>query len=389
MSLPDAKPIAFELIRNHGGARRGRVRTPHGVIDTPAFMPVGTQGSIKGVLPDHVAATGTQIILANTYHLMLRPGQKTVAALGGLHRFAAWPGPMLTDSGGYQVFSLSDLSDISDRGVTFRSHIDGSMVFLDAAKSIDVQNDLGADIIMAFDQCPPADAPVAVHRQAVDRTLRWAEASVAAHRRSREQGLFGIVQGGVDPQLREQCAKRLMEMDFAGYAVGGLAVGEGFEAMKGVIRQVTPMLPGDKPRYLMGVGFPRDIVAAVGAGIDLFDCVLPTRNGRNAFAFTAAGPLRLRNSAMQRESGPIEPGCDCYACANFSRGAIRHYFFAGEMLGPILVSVHNIRFYQRLMVDLRRSIEDGNFETFVRSDPRCRLGPSGDAETEQAVSGND
>jgi queuine tRNA-ribosyltransferase len=378
MPTPDANPIAFDLIRQDGatGARLGRVHTPHGGVDTPAFMPVGTQGSIKGVLPDHVAATGAQIILANTYHLMLRPGEKTVAALGGLHRFAGWPGPILTDSGGFQVFSLSDLNDVSDEGVTFRSHVDGSMIFLDAARSIAVQNDLGADIIMAFDQCPSADAPAALHRQAVDRTLCWAEASLSAHRRPREQGLFGIVQGGVDPRLREHCARRLMDMDFSGYAIGGLAVGEGFDAMAAVLRNVTPILPADKPRYLMGVGFPRDIVAAVESGIDMFDCVLPTRNGRNAYAFTAAGPLRLRNSALQRDTGPIERGCDCYACLNFTRGAIRHYFFAGEMLGPILVSVHNIRFYQRLMADLRRSIEEGNFGSFVRADARCRLGPS-------------
>jgi queuine tRNA-ribosyltransferase len=377
---PVDKPVKYELIRQDTttGARRGRVSTPHGTFETPAFMPVGTQGSIKGVTPDQVAATGSQIILANTYHLFLRPGEKTVAELGGLHRFMSWDKPILTDSGGFQVFSLADLNKIDDDGVAFKSHIDGSTVFLDAGRSMAIQNDLSADIIMAFDQCPAADATPEKHQAAVRRTLKWAEQCLSAHRRPTEQALFGIVQGGVDLDLRTQCARQLIDMDFDGYAVGGLAVGEGFEAMQAVLGHVTPGLPRDKPRYLMGVGFPRDIVAAVGAGIDMFDCVLPTRNGRNSYAFTADGPLRLRNSAHQRDSGPIEAGCDCYACRNFGRGAIRHYFFAGEMLGPVLVSVHNIRFYQRLMADVRRSIEDGKFQEFCRTDPRCRLGPSAD-----------
>jgi queuine tRNA-ribosyltransferase len=378
MALSTSKPLAFDLLRKDSatGARRGRIRTLHGEFETPAFMPVGTQGSIKGVLPDHVAATGSQIILANTYHLLLRPGEKVVAELGGLHRFMGWPGPILTDSGGFQIFSLADLNQITDSGVTFKSHVDGRMVFLDAARSIAVQNDLGADIIMAFDQCPPAAAAPELHRLAVERTVRWAEQCIAAHQRPTEQSLFGIVQGGVDLDLRAECAQRLIAMDFPGYAVGGLAVGEGFEAMNAILRAVTPMLPQDRPRYLMGVGFPRDIVAAVSAGIDMFDCVLPTRNGRNAYAFTAGGAIRLRNSGYQRDIGPIEAGCDCYACRNFTRGAIRHFFFAGEMLGPVLVSVHNVRFYQRLMADLRQAIVEGNFEVFSRTDPRCGLGPS-------------
>jgi queuine tRNA-ribosyltransferase len=378
------RPVHFELVRPSPGssARRGRVSTPHGTFETPAFMPVGTQGSVKGVTPDHVAATGSQIVLANTYHLMLRPGSKTVADLGGLHRFMAWPGPILTDSGGFQVFSMADLNRIDDDGVTFKSHIDGSTIFLDAARSIEVQNDLGADIIMAFDQCPPADAGPQIHQAAVDRTVKWARQCLAAHCKKSEQGLFAIVQGGVDLDLRKRCADKLIEMDFDGYALGGLAVGEGFEAMSSVLSQLAPALPADKPRYLMGVGFPRDLIAAVTAGIDMFDCVLPTRNGRNAYAFTAAGPIRLRNSGYQRDSGPIENGCDCYACRHFERGAIRHYFFAGEMLGPVLVSVHNMRFYQRLMADVRRSIEEGTFDLFSRTDPRCRLGPSsGDGES--------
>ena len=356
-------------------ARLGRIRTPHGDFDAPAFMPVGTQGTIKGVLPDHIRATGAQCILANTYHLLLRPGEKIVAELGDLHRFMAWNGPILTDSGGFQVFSLADMNRIDDQGVTFKSHIDGSMVHLDPRRSMEVQNALGADIIMAFDECPPGDAPLEYHLQAVERTLRWAGQCLEYHGRPREQALFGIVQGGADQALRSRCAEALIRLDFPGYAVGGLAVGEGFEAMRQALQWTTPLLPSDKPRYLMGVGYPRDIAVAVASGIDMFDCVLPTRNGRNAYAFTATGAIRLRNSQFQRDAGPIEPGCDCYACAHFTRGAIRHYFFAGEMLGPVLVSVHNMRFYQRFMADIRRAIAGEVFATFLADDPRCRLGP--------------
>jgi queuine tRNA-ribosyltransferase len=372
------KPVRYELIHQDRAtpARLGRVHTPHGIFDTPAFMPVGTQGSIKGVLPDHVQKTGSQIVLANTYHLMLRPGEKTVAQVGGLHKFMAWPGPILTDSGGFQVFSLADLNEISDRGIKFKSHIDGAEVFLDPGRSIQVQNDLGADIIMALDECPPGDAPGDVQQRAVERTLNWAEQSLAAHARRSEQGLFGIVQGGADVGLRQECARKLAAMDFDGYALGGLAVGEGFEAMSLILRELGPSLPVAKPRYLMGVGFPRDIAVAVAAGMDMFDCVLPTRNGRNAYAFTAAGPIRLRNSRFTADSTPVEPGCDCYCCQNFTKAAIRHFFFAGEMLGPVLLSVHNIRFYQRLMADIRRAIGDGNFDSFLSSDPRCKLGPA-------------
>ena len=383
-------PLRYELLATDSvtRARLGRVTTRHGSFDTPAFMPVGTQGTVKGLLPDHVAATGSQIILGNTYHLMLRPGERVVADLGDLHRFMAWPGPILTDSGGFQVFSLADINRITDEGVTFKSHVDGAMVHLTPQRSIEVQNALGADIIMAFDECPPGDAPRAYQVEALGRTLRWAEQCVAAHARPDDQSLFGIVQGGVDLDLRARCARRLIELNFPGYAIGGLAVGEGFEAMKSVLAGVTPMLPSDKPRYLMGVGFPRDIVEAVAAGVDMFDCVMPTRNGRNAYAFTAGGAIRLRNSGYARDPGPIEDGCDCYACRAFSRGAIRHFFFAGEMLGPILVSLHNIRFYQRLMADVRGAIAAGAFDAFRRADPRCTLGPrdqgsaSGGAEPE-------
>src|SRR4051812_39206074 len=291
-------PLRYDLLHQDpsSAARRGRVTTRHGGFDTPAFMPVGTQGSIKGVTPDHVAATGSQIILANTYHLMLRPGEQVVAELGDLHNFMAWPGPILTDSGGFQVFSLSDINQIDNQGVTFKSHIDGSMIRLTPARSMQVQNALGADIIMAFDECPPANAPREYHEQAVNRTLEWAGICLHSHARKSDQSLFAIVQGGTHQDLRESCARALIEMDFPGYAAGGFAVGEGFDAMKRSLNQLLPILPKDKPRYLMGVGFPRDIIAGVSAGIDMFDCVLPPRNGRNAYAFTASGPIRLRNS---------------------------------------------------------------------------------------------
>lgn len=386
-----ARAVKYTLLAADPGsrARLGRIDTPHGPFDTPAFMPVGTQGTIKGVLPDHVAATGAQCILANTYHLMLRPGSTVVRDLGDLHRFMGWPGPILTDSGGFQVFSLADLNKITDDGVTFRSHVDGSVVHLTPARSMQVQNDLGSDIMMAFDECPPASAPLEYHVTAVDRTLRWARQCIEAHARPAEQALFGIVQGGTYPDLRRRCAEELVALDLPGYAIGGLAVGEGFEAMKGVLDRVTPLLPSDKPRYLMGVGYPRDIAAAVAAGVDMFDCVLPTRNGRNAYAFTAAGPLRLRNARFQTDPRPIEDGCDCYACRNFSRGALRHYFFASEMLGPVLVSVHNIRFYQRFMADLRRAIAQGTFSGFLREDPRCSLGPTANETSEEPGPGQE
>ena len=370
-------PLSFELdaFDTQSHARCGRVTTRHGVFDTPAFMPVGTQGTLKGLLPSLVAETGAQCILANTYHLMLRPGEDVVAELGDLHPFMSWKGPILTDSGGFQVFSLADLNKISDDGVTFKSHIDGDMVHLDPERSMAVQNALGADIIMAFDECPAADAPLEYHAAAVERTLRWADRCAIAHARPNDQSLFGIVQGGTDQHLRAMCAEKLTAMNLPGYAVGGLAVGEGFEAMKAVLEFVTPMLPKEKPRYLMGVGFPKDIVAAVATGIDMFDCVMPTRNGRNAYAFAKTGIVRLKNSKYIRDSGPIEEGCDCHACQNFTRGAIRHYFFAHEMLGPILVSLHNIRFYQRMMQDIRLAIREQRFEEFRRTDPRCEIGP--------------
>ena len=377
-------PLQFNLLAGDSAtaARCGRITTRHGVFDTPAFMPVGTQGTLKGLTPEQIAQTGAQCILANTYHLMLRPGEQVVAELGDLHGFMAWPGPILTDSGGFQVFSLADLNKITDDGVTFKSHVDGSLVQLNPQRSMEVQNALGADIIMAFDECPAADAPAEYHLTAVERTLRWARQCIEHHARPNDQSLFGIVQGGTDLSLREKCAADLTSLNLPGYALGGLAVGEGFEEMQKVLAAIAPMLPPQKPRYLMGVGFPRDIACAVAAGLDMFDCVLPTRNGRNAYAFTSGGPMRLRNSQYTRDARPIEEGCDCYTCRHFTRGALRHYFFASEMLGPILVSVHNVWFYQRFMADLRLAIRGGNFAQFLVEDPRCQLGPRDDATSD-------
>jgi queuine tRNA-ribosyltransferase len=345
-------------------ARRGVLATAHGEVQTPAFMPVGTAGAVKGIMPAQLEETGTQIVLANTYHLMLRPGIETVERVGGLHRLMAWNRPILTDSGGYQVFSLSELTRIDDQGVEFASHVDGARVRLNAEIAIDIQNRLGADIIMCFDECTPF--PVGKDRleQAVRRTVAWAKRCQAAHNRP-GQLLFGIVQGGVDLELRRRCVEQIVPMDFDGYAIGGLSVGEGHDCMIGTAEFTAALLPGDRPRYLMGVGTPTDMLAAVRAGVDMFDCVLPTRNGRNAFAFTEQGPLRLRNSIHCDSTEPVEPLCDCYGCRHFTRGAIRHFFNSGEMLGPILLSLHNVRFYQRLMSSIREHIERGDFASWA------------------------
>ncbi|MFT3787420.1 MAG: tRNA guanosine(34) transglycosylase Tgt [Tepidisphaeraceae bacterium] len=370
------RPLRYECFATDPSsrARLGRITTLHGHFDTPAFMPVGTQGTIKGLVPSLVKDTGAQCILANTYHLMLRPGEKVVRDLGDLHRFMNWQGPILTDSGGFQVFSLSELNKITDDGVTFTSQIDGSKHHLTPARSIQVQNDLGADIIMCFDQCPDSTAPRETQVQAIERTIRWASVCKDAHARPTEQSLFGIVQGGLDLDLRRKCAEALVKLDFPGYAVGGLAVGEGFEEMLKVLDVAPALLPTDRPRYLMGVGYPRDIVEAVARGIDMFDCVLPTRNGRSACAWTPSGQIRLKNAKYIRDTSPVEEGCDCPCCKGFTRGALRHFFMAGEMLGPILLSLHNVRFYQRFMADLRESLRQGRFDEFRRSDPRCVLG---------------
>lgn len=325
------------------------------MIDTPAFMPVGTKGSVKGLTPRHLADSGTQTILANTYHLYLRPGADVIAEQGGLHSFMGWDGPILTDSGGFQVFSLAALTDIDDHGVTFRSHIDGAKLRLCPRTAVEIQNKLGADIIMVFDQCPPYPCPRDQVAKAVQRSIEWARQCKECHQRQ-DQALFGIVQGGVFQDLRVECAQAIRELDLPGYAIGGLSVGETHEQMIEVLGYLPEHLPREKPRYLMGVGMPKDIVAAVRSGIDMFDCVLPTRNGRNAYAFTATGSLKLRNEQHRQAKGPLEEGCDCYACTQFSRSYIRHLFMAEEMLGPILASMHNLRFYQRLMARIRELI---------------------------------
>ncbi len=345
-------------------ARLGTFSTPHGVIDLPAFMTIGTRGAVRGVSPDQLRAAGCQVLLANTYHLALRPGADVVERLGGLHRFMAWDGPILTDSGGYQVFSLAELRSIDDSGVTFRSHLDGEVLRLDPARAMQVQNQLGADIIMAFDQCARLPATPDELRAAVDRTIRWAAESARAHVRS-DQALFGIVQGGLDLNLRTRCLDALREIDFPGYAIGGLSVGESPEQMADFLRTFAPLLPADRPRYLMGVGRPIDILRAVACGVDLFDCVLPTRNGRNAFAFSDGGTIRLRNERHKLSTEPLEVGCDCYTCRHYGRGVLRHLFLAGEMLGPVLVSIHNIAYYQRLMWRIREAVRDGRFTNLL------------------------
>ena len=347
----------FEIIKRATGnhARLGRIETPHGTIDTPVFMPVGTRGSVKGLTPDQLADAGSTILLANTYHLALRPGSETIAQLGGLHAFMGWDGPILTDSGGFQVFSLASLGSIDDDGVTFKSHIDGASIRLDPARAVAIQEDLGADIIMAFDECPALPCEPSALERAVDHTIRWAARCRQAQSRT-DQALFGIVQGGLDHDLRRRCLDALVDLDFPGYALGGLSVGEHPDRMTDFLRRFARQMPEERPRYLMGVGRPIDLIRAVAAGIDMFDCVLPTRNGRNSFAFTDQGFLRLRNARHRRDGRPIDADCGCYACKHFSRAYLRHLFLAGEMLGPILVSLHNIAYYHRWMRCIRSGI---------------------------------
>jgi queuine tRNA-ribosyltransferase len=343
--------------------RAGRWATPHGVVNTPAFMPVGTLATVKGLLPAQLREAGAQMVLGNTYHLALRPGSEIVRDLGGLHRFMDWDGPILTDSGGFQVFSLATMRKLDDDKVTFRSHIDGSPLELTPERCVRIQEDLGADCIMCLDECPPAGEVVDKIRIAVDRTTRWAQRCRDAQVRD-DQALFGIVQGGVHASMRERSALGLIPIDFPGYAVGGLSVGEAPELMYQTLDCTVPILPEQKPRYLMGVGRPEDIVEAVCRGIDMFDCVMPTRNGRNAMAFTSTGPVRLRNAVHQRDERSLDAECDCTACTRYSRAYLRHLFIAGEMLGPILLSLHNITFYQKLVRGLRTAIVEGRLAAF-------------------------
>lgn len=352
----------FDLLHTDRVARRGTLHTPHGLVETPAFMPVGTQGTVKSVDIGRVAETGAQMVLANTYHLHLRPGDEVVAKLGDLHGFMQWPGPILTDSGGFQVFSLADRSEVDDNGVTFQSHIDGAKIELTPERSMAIQENLGADLIMAFDHVIALpNTPEAV-ADATWRSVRWAERCQKAHSR-KDQMLLGIVQGGLDHQLRRECADALVALDFPGYAVGGLSVGEPPPEMYAAIEATTPHLPADRVRYLMGVGKPQDLLEAVKRGIDLFDCVMPTRNGRNALVFTDAGPRRLKNAKYALQQEPLEEHCPCPACRH-SRGYLRHLFQANEMLGPVLASIHNLTYYQRLLAEAREAILADAFVEF-------------------------
>ena len=354
----------FELLHQDAGssARLARFTTPHGAVDMPAFMPVGTQGTVKGVDPGRLRETGAQMILANTYHLLLRPGAETVAALGGLHRLMGWEGPVLTDSGGFQIFSLAERATIDEQGAVFRSHIDGARVELSPERAIAVQEQLGSDVAMQLDHVVALPNERDVVAEAMRRSVRWAERCRAAATRP-DQALFAIVQGGLDAELRAESADRLVALDFAGYAIGGLSVGETPEEMYETLQVTLPHLPRDRPRYLMGVGRPSDLLEAIGMGVDLFDCVMPTRNGRNALAFTDRGPLRLRNHKYALDRAPLEPDCPCPACCH-SRGYLRHLFQANEMLGPILLSIHNLTYYQRLLAGARRAIAEDRFVAF-------------------------
>ncbi len=363
----NASAFAFSLQHTdaHCAARRATLHTPHGAVELPAFMPVGTVAAVKGVTVEQLARTGTQMVLANTYHLALRPGEGTVAALGGLHRFMGWEGPILTDSGGFQLYSLARMTKVTDSEAVFRSHVDGRLLSLSPQRAVAVQEALGSDVAMVLDHVVPLPNRIEVVRDAVERTVRWAALCQEAATRS-DQTLFAIVQGGLDAALRQECAERLVRLGFAGYAVGGLSVGESPEEMYRALDDTVPALPTDRPRYLMGVGRPQDLLEAIRRGIDLFDCVIPTRNGRNALAFTDQGPLRLRNLAYRHDERPLEEGCPCAACRR-SRGYLRHLFLAREMLGPILLSIHNITYYQRLMAEARAAIAEDRFDAFHRA----------------------
>ena len=343
-------------------ARRGRFQTPHGVVDTPGFMPVGTQATVKGLTIEQLRATGAQMVLGNTYHLALRPGAEVVAELGGLHGFMGWDGPILTDSGGFQLFSLAQMTRVSEQGAVFRSHIDGHAMELSPERAIEIQELLASDVAMVLDHVLGLPAERAAIADACDRTVRWAERSQAAARRT-DQALFGIVQGGLEVDLRVRCAEQLVALGFPGYAVGGLSVGESHAEMCRMLDVTVPVLPANRPRYLMGVGRPIDLLESVARGIDLFDCVMPTRNGRNALAFTDEGTLRLRNARHERDPRPLEADCPCAACRH-SRGYLRHLFMAGEMLGPILLSIHNLTYYQQLMQGARAAIDRGEFAAY-------------------------
>ena len=357
--------MKFELLENDGSARRGRLTFDRGTVETPAFMPVGTYGTVKAMTPEELRDIGAEMILGNTFHLMLRPGTDIIAAHGDLHDFMGWSGPILTDSGGFQVFSLAELRKLSEDGVTFASPVDGSRVFLGPEESMAVQRALGSDIVMIFDECTPYPASENEARQSMQRSLRWAERSKRAHG-DNPAALFGIVQGGMYPELRRDSAGGLLEIGFDGYAIGGLSVGEPEAERERILEATCPLLPDDRPRYLMGVGRPQDLVAAVARGVDMFDCVLPTRNARNGHLFTSQGVVRIRNARYAHDTGPVDPECDCYTCRRFSRAYLRHLERCNEILGHRLATLHNLHYYQSLMRRMRQAIEAGSFAELAR-----------------------
>lgn len=361
------QPIRYELLKKDKktGARRGRIYTPHGIIETPVFMPVGTQATVKATTPDELKEmVDARIILSNTYHLFLRPGDELIKEAGGLHKFMNWDRPILTDSGGFQVFSLADLRNITEEGVKFKSHLDGSEKFLSPEISMKIQNNLGSDIMMAFDECAPYPSDYDYTKKSMEMTTRWAKRCLEAHKNKEKQGLFGIVQGGMYKDLREQSAKALVELNFPGYAVGGLSVGEPAELMYEILSATTPFLPENKPRYLMGVGTPDYLIEAVLRGIDMCDCVLPTRIARNGTAMTSEGKVVVRNATYERDWTPLDHNCDCYTCKNYTRAYIRHLVKCGEILGARLITIHNLRFLVKLMEDVRKAIEEDRLLEF-------------------------
>lgn len=354
----------FTLHKTDGKARRGTLDFPRGKVETPCFMPVGTYGTVKGMLPRDIVETGAQIILGNTFHLMLRPGTAVIQEHGDLHDFNGWQGPILTDSGGFQVFSLGEMRKISEKGVVFKSPVDGARVELTPEKAMQVQRELGSDIVMIFDECTPYPATPDEARKSMELSLRWAQRSKDAHGDS-PAALFGIIQGGMYTELRQRSLAGLTDIGFDGYAIGGLSVGEPKDEMMHVLDGITHAMPEDKPRYLMGVGTPEDLVESVLRGVDMFDCVMPTRNARNGHLFTSEGVVKIRNAAHRHDTGPLDPECDCYTCQNFSRSYLHHLDKCKEMLGAQLNTIHNLRYYQRLMAGLRQAIDSGTLTAFV------------------------
>ena len=357
--------MQFSLFKQDGAARRGTVHLAHGDVQTPAFMPVGTYGSVKAMDPDEIRDIGAHILLGNTFHLWLRPGLDVIAAHGGLHRFMGWDGPILTDSGGFQVWSLGDLRKISEEGVKFRSPINGDSCFLTPEESMRIQKVLNSDIVMIFDECTPYPASHEDARDSMQLSLRWARRSKSAHE-GNPNALFGIIQGGMYEDLRDESLAGLTDIGFDGYAIGGLSVGEPKEDMLRILAHTAPKMPADKPRYLMGVGTPEDLVAAVSRGVDMFDCVMPTRNARNGWLFTRYGDIKLKNAKYKMDTGPLDPDCQCYTCRNFSRAYLHHLHRLGEILGARLNTIHNLHYYQELMSDMRLAIEQDRFEAFTQ-----------------------